>query len=588
MVARLRKIFRTQQYAEYEVDLRTRFLGNILLGATVIATLYLAAGLTPVFSPRLYPWDGLLGLIVCGLVYVAYRASKVALAASWLVAAVNILATFEMQFYGVSHPATALFLIGIILAGILIGGWFLPLWTFFGGVFVLVWSFVELSGEAGLDVDFPIQSVPELISIVAFWWLLFIVVGWLVWLFAQRLETAVRLSRSQTTTLARTLQTLSTNPNLDAFLEEVVLTLTAQLKAKFATLIIHDVDDDLLRSHQAYLQGKFLGAEQVDGQAPPPTPAVESALWQELLATKAPIVVADPANDTRIHFREGIIAQGLQTILLIPLLAGDCVGGFFSINSLEKRVYREAELEVGQALAQQAMLAIQLSELAVRGQQTAVLEERNRLARDIHDTLAQGFTGIVIQLEAAEDLVEEASVAGASAKDISSEANEVLKPVLTHLGRARQLARESLAEARRSVKALRPQVLEERSLAEAFRHMVARLTPGTTVTARVDVAGDEYRLRSETEDELLRIGQEAVTNSLRHGKATAIHLTLEYRPQQMVLAIQDNGIGFNPAQPVVGFGITGMRERAMKIGARLDMQVQVEGGTRVVCVLNRK
>src|SRR6185295_11204348 len=129
--------------------------------------------------------------------------------------------------------------------------------------------------------------------------------------------------------------------------------------------------------------------------------------------------------------------------------------GAFVARFMTRRPMLPEEIEFAQTLANQAVLAMQLTRLSTEARDSAVIAERNRMARDIHDTLAQGFTGVIVQLEAAED---------ARLRGLAAEADE-------HLHRARDMARESLGEARRSVHALRPQALEENDLCEALDAM---------------------------------------------------------------------------------------------------------------------
>jgi signal transduction histidine kinase len=222
-------------------------------------------------------------------------------------------------------------------------------------------------------------------------------------------------------------------------------------------------------------------------------------------------------------------------------------------------------------LVQQATLAIQLTELSDnasrQASEGAVLEERNRLAREIHDTLAQGFTGIVIQLEAAEDTLAE----------------DEKEAALAHLARARELARDSLAEARRSVQALRPLALERDDLPGALRRSVEQLTAGTAISIEVVISGLPVTLSEQVENELLRIGQEAVNNAVKHAGATAVMVELSYETNGVTLMIQDNGRGFDSHQPAPGFGLAGMRERANRIGAEIMIDSQPGGGTTVCC-----
>lgn len=213
-----------------------------------------------------------------------------------------------------------------------------------------------------------------------------------------------------------------------------------------------------------------------------------------------------------------------------------------------------------------------VEETAEQAREYAVLQERNRLAREIHDTLAQGFTGIVIQLEAAED----------SLHDDPEEAQ-------AHIARARTLARESLAEARRSVQALRPHLLEQRDLAFALKYYVEQMTAGTPVLAEVIVEGTPpTNLSNDIEGHLLRVGLEALTNTLKHANALHVRVQLTFSPNGVHLSVTDDGDGFDTSTAAAwlgadallsdrdmteqGFGLAAMRERAERIGGRLRVE----------------
>src|SRR5204863_1627477 len=141
------------------------------------------------------------------------------------------------------------------------------------------------------------------------------------------------------------------------------------------------------------------------------------------------------------------------------------VRGFIGVRHDDRAPYRPEEIELTQALAHQVMLALQLNEVAEQGQRAAVFEERNRMARDIHDTLAQGFTGVIVQLEAAE-----AAIFYGCRKEADN-----------HLHRAAELARRSLSEARRSVHALRPRALEEHNFWDELKGTIKNTTAGTAL-----------------------------------------------------------------------------------------------------------
>jgi signal transduction histidine kinase len=212
-----------------------------------------------------------------------------------------------------------------------------------------------------------------------------------------------------------------------------------------------------------------------------------------------------------------------------------------------------------------------MEQLADQGRRAAVLEERTRMAREIHDTLAQGFAGILLQLEAARQML---------GKNVD-EARDIIT-------KARDLARQNVTEARRSVWALRPQVLEEAGLPDAFRRALGMITRGTGVEVRFQQHGTPHRLPEELEQDTLRIGIEAATNAVKHASASVIDVELTYDLHALRLSVRDNGAGFDPAAvPDCTFGMTSMRERAGRSGGALKIESAPGSGTNlslVVCL----
>ena len=199
----------------------------------------------------------------------------------------------------------------------------------------------------------------------------------------------------------------------------------------------------------------------------------------------------------------------------------------------------------------------------------AVLEEQNRMAREIHDTLAQGFTGIVLQLEAAEQASE------GSPGQVSG-----------HLTQAKGLARESLQEARRSVWNLLPQALEERPLDAALQEEVRRFATEGVEQASFSSSGAKRGLVSDIQTALLRICQESLTNIKRHAHATEVRVELSFFPEEVCLAVHDNGTGFDyqttrSGDGQSGFGLTGMEQRTRLLGGTLTITSQKGKGTHV-------
>ncbi|MEP0898643.1 PAS domain S-box protein [Leptolyngbya boryana FACHB-1624] len=201
----------------------------------------------------------------------------------------------------------------------------------------------------------------------------------------------------------------------------------------------------------------------------------------------------------------------------------------------------------------------------------SILEERNRMAREIHDTLAQSFTGILAQVGAANQVL-----------------TDDVEATQAHLDLIKELARTGLTEARRSVVALRPQLLEEGSLQSALHRLVAQLrTAALDTTLYYEIEGAVYALPSEVESNLLRIGQEALTNAIKHAHANEIRVELVYDRDQFCLRVKDNGQGFGVGSipSSEGFGLLGMSERAERIGAQLTIRSQPGQGTEIVVVV---
>ncbi|MCC5655109.1 PAS domain S-box protein, partial [Nostoc sp. XA013] len=204
----------------------------------------------------------------------------------------------------------------------------------------------------------------------------------------------------------------------------------------------------------------------------------------------------------------------------------------------------------------------------------SILEERNRMAREIHDTLAQSFTGILAQVGAAKQvLTDDVEATGA------------------HLDLIKELARTGLTEARRSVVALRPQLLEEGSLQSALHRLITQIRAAANdTTLYYEVKGIAYALPTEVENNLLRMGQEALTNAIKHANADEIRVELIYEHNQFLLRVKDNGQGFGVGSIPTseGFGLLGMSERAERIGAQLTIRSQPGQGTEMIVTVDRE
>ncbi|HEY9641441.1 MAG TPA: PAS domain-containing protein [Coleofasciculaceae cyanobacterium] len=203
----------------------------------------------------------------------------------------------------------------------------------------------------------------------------------------------------------------------------------------------------------------------------------------------------------------------------------------------------------------------------------SILEERNRMAREIHDTLAQAFTGVLVHTGTISRLV--------------TTHPEAIQP---HINTVRELARNGLIEARRSVAALRPQSLKDGNLWTALEQFVSMMRSSTETRLVCEVMGTPYVLPPDTENNLLRIGQEAFTNAIKYAQASEIRIELVYELTSCCLQIKDNGRGFEANNTILnrGFGLLGMTERAEHIGAQLSIKSQLGQGTEVSVSVQRE
>jgi signal transduction histidine kinase len=372
--------------------------------------------------------------------------------------------------------------------------------------------------------------------------------------------------------LIRSLGILAAGSGLDQFLGHVLKVTVQQLHCVGGTLWFPDPLTGRIRLHLEYLDGRVIGAAQSQH------PAVLSPLpvggrGVSTFPTEHPEtyvlceVVAGMPEENRAY----INSLGVRTLLTVPMVLGRETMGWICVRS-SKRDPGELEnkIHLAEALANQATLAVQMARLGEQAREAAVFGERNRIARDIHDTLAQGFTGVLVNLEAANRTLRKHNV------DVA----------LEHIQLARGLAQTCLDEARLSVRALRPDPLQHADLVQALQNQVQRMAASGT-TARLVTRGEAVALARETQGELLRIAQECITNAMKHAQAQRVDVELGFGADGVTLCVADDGRGFDPDARHEGFGLLGMRERAERIGARLLITSVRGGGTRVETLLPR-
>jgi PAS domain S-box-containing protein len=367
------------------------------------------------------------------------------------------------------------------------------------------------------------------------------------------------------------LDALASVPELDAFIGQVMATITRQLGAASSNLRVLKTKQEGMRVELLFQGGLVMSP--ADGNYPEP---LQSLSLEEIgfASLEEPVMVLDLAGPQALGMHSDLRAYlhglGVRTLLLIPLFSQGQINGILSFRFTEKRDFQAEELEIARALATQASLAIHLTQLAKTAEHSAVLEERYRLAGEIHDSLAQNFTGITMQLE--------------MAKEVMTERHD---GTVSYIERANDLARFGLAEARRSILSLQPVNIKDSSLLESLQILAERSNiPGRLLcTFRSNLADDEG-LPVVVRQDLLRIAQEAISNALRHAKSTAIKVSLRLNPPNLILKVEDNGCGLTTeTEAREGFGFVSMRARVKKLNGSLDIRTAAgEGTSIVVCV----
>ncbi|MFC6886484.1 MULTISPECIES: sensor histidine kinase [Actinomadura] len=271
----------------------------------------------------------------------------------------------------------------------------------------------------------------------------------------------------------------------------------------------------------------------------------------------------------------GMITGRMVPVFLLVLTVNALLAGgftFFGRRNDEERRQRKAM--IAELAETNARLQATLEEnaglharLLARAREGGVHDERQRMAGEIHDTIAQGLAGVITQLQAARN-----------ARDRDRDWER-------HLDLAQEMARESLAEARRSVQALRPRPLEEAGLAEALAGVAERWTALHRVPVEVSTTGTVRPMHPEVEGTLLRTAQEALANVAKHARASRVALTLSYMGDLVTLDVRDDGAGFAPGRvrptETGGYGLTAMRRRVARVAGTLDIESEPGAGTAI-------
>jgi len=384
------------------------------------------------------------------------------------------------------------------------------------------------------------------------------------------LRASEQLSRGQVDALKSTLDALATEPSPERLVGHILRIITTEFGAHSCSVWRRDGAGELIGLAYAFEDGRlvlhtdprFAGLDRW-------LPMAEMWPWPEFFRVGKPSLIADIRTVPAFALRDRLLPMGIVTVLLVPMSITGRLEGAIGLRFTELRTFRAEDLELAQALANQAMLMIQFARLTTQSRNAAVIDERNRMARDMHDTLAQGFTGVIVQLEAAED---------AASRGLPDEAAH-------HSVRARDLARDSLKEARRSVHALRPQSLDDIGLGDALASLFKKMTQGTRLTPSFVVLGQPRPLPLDWEDNLFRIGQEILTNTIRHANASRLTARLMFAPDEVSFDVLDDGCGFDPSHTGKGYGLLGIKERVQAMDGQLTVRSAPGDGTAIVVTL---
>jgi signal transduction histidine kinase len=276
-----------------------------------------------------------------------------------------------------------------------------------------------------------------------------------------------------------------------------------------------------------------------------------------------PLLIPDVRADDRYVEMAGSHAR---SELAVPMIAKGVVIGVLDAQSTEPSAFDQSDVVVMQSLANQAAIAIENARLYERARGLAVLEERQRVARDLHDSVTQSLYAVTLYADGAARLLE--------ARDV-----EAACGYLSHL---RQTARGALAEMRLLIFELRPPELEKVGLAAALQARLDSVEGRAGLATRLSVQ-DDVRAPPHVEEAFFRIAQEALNNALKHARARSVEVSLTRHDDRLRLAIEDDGIGFDPdsAEESGGFGLRSMRERAAQIGASFELASAPDQGTRI-------
>jgi len=381
---------------------------------------------------------------------------------------------------------------------------------------------------------------------------------------AQLLEQRVAERTHELSTLLETSNTIASTLELQPLLRVVLDQLKVVVRYTGATILLQEGEDLIVLGHSGPLS-----AEQVSQLR---LPVAQALGYQNIRRRGGPVIVDDVWADSpeARAYRElalptlyAVFAYA-HSLLLVPLIVRERLIGIVRIDSDQPQYYTEHDAQLALAFANQAATAIENARLYDQARDLATIEERQRLARELHDAVTQTLFSASLIAEALPDAWRQSP-----------------EKALRGVEELRRLTRGALAEMRTLLLELRPAALAEKPLGELLGALCTSVTSRTRIPIELDVTGDAL-LAPDIQIALYRVTQEALNNIAKHAAASQVTITFQCDPEQVELRITDDGRGFDPAALAPGsLGLGIMHERAASIGATLRVESRPRAGTEV-------
>lgn len=379
----------------------------------------------------------------------------------------------------------------------------------------------------------------------------------------QLLEQRVEERTAELATLLEVAKAASGSLELPQVLRRVARGLAAAVGVRHCGIYLVDEKQGLLVPVEG-ADSEALGPEASTSFRARPLDPARDPFTREVLEKKGPVVCHDAAADPRTD-KEVVRLLGIKSILAVPFVVKGRVVAVAMLATFDRPYAFTAEqIELAQGIAGTVALAIENARLYGQAREKAALEERARLARELHDSVTQSLYSMTLFAEAARRQADAGK----------------LDTVRAHLGELGEAAQQALKEMRLLVYQLRPAALEREGLVGALRARLEAVERRAGVEAELSVKGEGV-LPRELEEGLYRIAQEALNNALKHAHAGSVLVSLRLGEDCVELEVRDDGRGFVPGETTAGMGLANMRERARALGGELEIASAPGEGTAV-------